>query len=52
MYDACSAEIGRQDGAQFRAVGLSARVDSSLRLSAHDMGKLANEMWGDDDCEL
>jgi hypothetical protein len=50
---AYTAEIYRQDGAQFRTVGLSARAHGSVCPSVQeDMGKLAKEMLGDDDCEL
>jgi hypothetical protein len=52
MNETYSAEIYRQEGAEFRSVRLSVRPDGSLCLDAQDMGKLVKEIWGDDDYEF
>jgi hypothetical protein len=52
MNDTYSAELYRQEGAEFRSVRLAVRSDGSLRLDAQDMGKLVEETWGDSDCEF
>ena len=52
MNETYSAEIYRQEGAEFRSVRLSVRVDGSLRLDAQDMGKFVEETWGDSDYEF
>jgi hypothetical protein len=52
MSESYSAEIYRQEGAEFRSVHLSIREDGSVYLSAQDMGKTVKEFWGDDDYEF
>jgi hypothetical protein len=50
--EAYSAELYRQEGDNFRSVRLNVRSDGSIRLDAQDMGKLVEEVWGDDDYEF
>ena len=52
MSSTYSAEIYRQEGAEFRSVRLSVRSDGSVCLDAQDMGNLTKEIWGDDDYEF
>jgi hypothetical protein len=52
MNESYSAEIYREEGAEFRSVCLSVSADGPVRLSAQDMGKLTEEFWGDDDYEF
>jgi hypothetical protein len=52
MNETYSAEIYRQEGAEFRSVSLSVRSDGTIRLDAQDMGKSTKEIWGDDDYEF
>jgi hypothetical protein len=47
-----SAELYRQEGENFRSVRLTVHSDGSVRLDAQDMGKVVEEMWGDDDYEF
>jgi hypothetical protein len=47
-----SAELYRQAGDNFRSVRLSVYSDGSVRLDAQDMGKVVEEVWGDDDYEF
>jgi hypothetical protein len=47
-----SAELYRQEGDNFRSVRLSVYADGSVRLDAQDMGKVVEEVWGDDDYEF
>ena len=49
---AYSTELYRQEGAQFRPVRVSVKVDGSLRLDAQDMGKFVEQVWRDDDYEF
>jgi hypothetical protein len=43
MNETYSAEIYREEGAEFRSVRLSVSADGSVRLSAQDMGKSTEE---------
>ncbi len=52
MNETYSAETYRQEGAEFRSVRLSVFGDGSICLDAQDMGKLTEEIWGDEDCEF
>lgn len=52
MNETYSAEIYRQEGAEFRSVRLSVCADGSVCLDTQDMGKLTEEIWGDDDYEF
>ena len=52
MNETYSAEIYRQEGAEFRSVRLSVGADGSVSLDAQDMGKLTEEIWGDGDYEF
>src|ERR1700738_992895 len=52
MNETYSAEIYRQEGADFRTVRLHVRSDGSICLDAQDMGKLTKEIWGNDDYEF
>ena len=52
MNETYSAELYRQEGAEFRSVRLSVRSDGAIRLDAQDMGKSTKEIWGDDDYEF
>jgi hypothetical protein len=46
-----SALLFKQEGDKARAVDLSVKADGSLRMLAHDMGKLVQEVWGEDEYE-
>jgi hypothetical protein len=52
MTETRSAELYRQEGAEYRSIRLTVHPDGSVRLDAHDMGKLTEEMWGDTDYEF
>jgi hypothetical protein len=52
MNETYSAEIYRQEGAEFRSVRLSVCADGSVCLDAQDMGKITEEIWGDADYEF
>ena len=52
MNEAYSAELSRQEGAEFHSVRLSACADGSVRLDVHDMGKFIEEGLGHDDYEF
>jgi len=47
-----SGELYRQEGDSFRSIHLTVHPDGSVRLDAHDMGKVVEEIWGDDDYEF
>ena len=51
MNEAYSAELYRQEGAEFRSVRLCVCADGSVRLDSHDMGKFVEEVWNHDDYE-
>ena len=52
MNETHSAEIFRQEGAEFRSVRVSVGSDGAIRLDAQDIGKSAKEIWGDDEYEF
>jgi hypothetical protein len=52
MSETHSAEIYRQEGAEFRSIRLSVRPNGSVRLDAQDLGRHTEEMWGDTDYEF
>jgi len=51
MNHSHSVELYRQEGAEFRSVRLSVGPDG-VRLDAHDMGRLVEQVWGDEDYEF
>ena len=52
MTETYSAEIYRQDGAEFRSIRLNVHADGSVKLDAQDMGEGVEKIWGDDDYEF
>jgi hypothetical protein len=52
MTETLSTELYRQEGAEFRSVRLSVGPDGSIHLDAQDMGKIVEQIWGDDDYEF
>jgi hypothetical protein len=52
MSERYSDEIFRQEGGNFRSNHIIADNDGSLRISAHDMGKIVEETWGADEYEF
>src|SRR6476620_5451404 len=52
MTGTYSTELYRQEGDAFRVVTLNVNADGSVRVDAQDMGKVVEEIWGDDDYEF
>jgi hypothetical protein len=52
MSETYSAELYREEGAEFRSVRLTVKPDGSILVDAQDMGKTVQEIWGDDDYEF
>lgn len=52
MSKALDVELFRDDSQNFRSIRLEVKEDGSVRIDAHDMGSIVEEMWGDSDYEF
>jgi len=47
-----TAEIYRHEGENFRSISLSVNEDGSIKMTAQDVGKVVEDVWGDSDYEF
>ena len=47
-----ATEIARQDGVEFRSVGLHLEDDGGIKMDAQDIGPTVTRTWGSDDYEF